>query len=71
MISSDLVDLKRERWLAEPNNPHFAKKVNTVVQKSTLYFQVSELVNQVKDLSHTHKHAVSLTLTHTLSLSTL
>jgi len=38
-IFSDLVDLKRERWLAEPNNPHFAKKVNTVVQKSTLYFQ--------------------------------
>eukprot|EP00088_Acartia_fossae_P034425 TRINITY_DN35355_c0_g1_i2.p1 TRINITY_DN35355_c0_g1~~TRINITY_DN35355_c0_g1_i2.p1 ORF type:complete len:293 (-),score=53.91 TRINITY_DN35355_c0_g1_i2:46-924(-) len=38
-IFSDMVDFKRARWQTQPTNPHFAKKVNTLVRQSILYFE--------------------------------
>ena len=40
-IFSDMVDLKRERWVKQPSNKHFASKVNTLVNQAILYFQVA------------------------------
>ncbi|XP_023341489.1 KIF1-binding protein [Eurytemora carolleeae] len=38
-IFSDMVDLKRDRWVKQPSNKHFASKVNTLVNQAILYFQ--------------------------------